>query len=91
MIHRKIVEKKSALADSYGAQADAVMGKLDTEILDADLTKFELYKNLLADVRAIPNWPVSLDVGVKILISTILIPALTAVVSAALKGGKFGT
>ena len=90
MIHQKILEKKAVLTDYYGLQADTVVKNFGSEISDTDLRKFEVYKNLLTDVRAIPSWPISLDVGVKFVISTLLIPTLAAIVTTALKSGKIG-
>jgi hypothetical protein len=85
IIHQKIIERKAELFEHYGTRADTVMQRLENELSNFDFKSFRLYKELLADIRAIPSWPVSLDVGVKFLISTILIPTLAAVITAALK------
>lgn len=88
-IHKKILSEKLAIANQYHNDLNTLVELLSSQWSDSEAKRYDFYKKVLDDIRALPNWPLKLDVTLKLASTTVLSPALAAIISGVLKNYKF--
>jgi hypothetical protein len=84
------LREKSVRSGSFYKIANKLSEISENPISDDHLKRFDFAKKLIAEIQAIPNWPLRVDTALKFLLTSIFVPALAAVFAAILKA-KAGT
>ena len=88
IIHNRMLLDKVRLSEAYNREANRLMRHLETKITEEYLKRFEFVKGLIAEIRSMPEWPVSSEISIRFIITSILMPIAVAVISASLRGGR---
>lgn len=85
IIHHKILREKLLRSESFYKIANELTDILGNPISEDHLKRFDFAKKLIAEVQAIPNWPLRVDTALKFSLTSIFIPTLAGLFSAILK------
>lgn len=85
LVHQKILKEKAHLAKGYYEIANLASQQLIHTWSETDAIKLRHSKEMLSDIKSISNWPLNLGMLVKFSASSLIFPALAAILTTYIK------
>jgi hypothetical protein len=85
IIHRKIMQEKTSRIRPYIVMANQTQEKLQAEWSENENKRLEFYVSLISRIRALPDWPISVDIMVKFASASVVVPSIAGIVSSFLR------
>ena len=85
IIHKKIKQEKKSHILPYVVAANSSQEKLQIEWTESEYKRLEFYVSLISRIRAMPDWPISLDIMVRFASASVVVPSIAGIVSAFLR------
>jgi hypothetical protein len=88
IVHNRMLREKIRLSERYSIEANHLIEWLKTDITEQHIKRFEFVKEIINQIRTLPDWPVSSEISIRFIITSILMPIIVAIISAGLRGIK---
>lgn len=85
IVHYKILREKFLRSQKLYVVANNLARIPEKPLSDDHIKKFDFAKKLIAEVQAIPNWPLRIDTVLKFSFTSIFVPTFVGLVAAILK------
>jgi hypothetical protein len=80
IIHNKIIQIKQALLRTFGTRASLEVRTLAERFDEQVAAAFGVSRSIIEDVHSVRNWPLSVDVAVSFILSTVALPLFVGLV-----------
>ncbi|SRR5713101_3486181 len=86
IMHQRILREKMDLSRKYSREANRLVRRMEGSVSEEMLKRLEFVRGVIGEIRSTPNWPVTSEISLRFVITSVVIPIAVAALSGWLKG-----